>query len=97
MDSMGYQTKPNYVWNWNSAADENTAILCLPQLEVYYKKYEDGTWVDKKILVPLVYYYTIGKDGGLTPVSVEFSFNDYCATTLETVNKTMQDISGERS
>jgi hypothetical protein len=94
MDSMGYQTKPNYVWNWNSATDANTTILCLPQLEVYYKKYEDGTWVDKKILIPLVYYYTIGEDGGLTPVSVEFSFNDYCATTLEAVNKTMQDISG---
>ena len=94
MDSMGYQTKPNYAWTWIGATDENAPRLCLPQLEMYYKKYEDGIWVDKKILIPLIYYYTIGEDGGLTPVSVHFSFNDYCATTLEAINKTMQELSG---
>ena len=61
---------------------------------MYYKQYENGTFVDKKILIPLVYYYIIGKDGSLIPFSVELSFNNYCGTTLETVNKTMQDISG---
>ncbi len=90
----GYQTKPYYSWNWVGATEESTTILSLPQLEVYYKKYDAGTLVDKKVLIPLVLYYIIDKDGNVIPVQVDLSFNRSCITSLEAVNKVMQDISG---
>jgi len=91
----GYITLPNYSWNWTGGAGDNSSILSLPQLEIYYKKYEAGSYVDKKILVPLALYFTNDENGNVIPVNVELSFNNFCITTLETVNKTMQDISGD--
>jgi len=91
----GYQERPYYNWNWIGDAETATSILNIPQLEIYYKKYEGGKYVGEKILVPLAYYYIYNENDNLTPVSVKFSFNNYCTTTLETVNKTMQEISGD--
>ena len=91
----GYQTIPSYSWSWIGDTQGGTVILNQPQLEIYYKKYEGGTFVDKKILVPLVYYYTKDKYGNLIPVNVNLSFEDYCMTTFETINKMMQEISGD--
>ncbi len=89
----GYQIRDPYTWSWNGDPESSTDILNQPQLEIYYKKYEGGKFVDKIILVPLVYYYT-GSANNLIPVYVKFSFENDCITTLETINKTMQDISG---
>ena len=91
----GYATKPNYSWNWTGDSGDNSNILSLPQLEIFYKKYEGGSYVDKKILVPLALYFTYDENNNLIPVNVELSFNNFCITTLETVNKTMQAISGD--
>ena len=90
----GYQTIPDYSWNWVGATKESRIILSLPQLEVYYKKYEDGTFVDKKILIPLAFSSSIDNQGNVSLVHVELSFNHYCFTTLETVNRTIQELSG---
>ena len=90
----GYQKRPYYSWSWVGATEESTIILNLPQLEVYYKKYEEGIYIDKKILIPLVLYYIVDEEGNLKPVNADLSFRNDCLTTLETVNKTMQDISG---
>jgi hypothetical protein len=91
----GYNTTPNYSWSWVGNTQQSTPILDLPQLEVYYKHYEQGTYVDKEILVPLAFYFTFDENGNLVPVSVDLSINTYCITTLEAVNKTMQEISGD--
>ena len=91
----GYHTRPNYSWSWIGDTEDITSILSLPQLEIFYKKYEGGTYVDKKIDVPLAFYYIYNENGNLSPVNVGFSFNNYCLTTLETVNKTLQEISGD--
>jgi hypothetical protein len=85
-----YSTMPNYSWSWIGS----TTILCLPQLEVYYKHYEQGTYVDKEILIPLAFYFNFDRNGNPLPVNVGLSFRTTCVTPLETVNKAMQDISG---
>lgn len=89
---MGYQERPYYYWSWIGNSE---GILNLPQLEIYYQKYEGGTYVDKKILVPLALYYIYNEYGIPIPVNVKLSFNNYCVTTLENVNKTMREISGD--
>lgn len=91
----GYIISPNYSWSWVGDTEDITNILNLPQLEIYYKKYEGGTFIDKKIDVPLALYYTYTEYGNLIPVNVKLSFINSCLTTLETVNKTMQKISGD--
>lgn len=90
----GYITIPNYSWSWIGNTEDMTNILNLPQLEIYYKKYGGGTFIDKKIDVPLALYFTSDENSNLIPVNAGLSFNNYCMTTLETVNKTMQKISG---
>jgi hypothetical protein len=87
--------RPDYTWKWNGSTLESTTILDLPQLEVYYKQYEQGTYIDKKVLIPLAFYFTVDKYGNLSPVEVELSFRTYCVTTRETVDKIMQNISGD--
>jgi hypothetical protein len=91
----GYQTRPNYGWSWITAAGSNTAILSLPQLEITYKKNEGGTMIEKKALVPLAFYFTFDRNWNLVPVEVKLSFNTYCIATLDAVNKTVQEISGD--
>lgn len=92
---LGYQEKPSYNWTWSGNAEDNANILNLPQLEIYYQKNEAGTLIDKKIPIPLALHFNYDELGNLTPVNVELSFNNYCVTTLENVNKTMQGISGD--
>lgn len=89
-----YSKTPNYSWSWIGNTQESTTILSLPQLEVYYKHYEQGTYVDKEMFVPLAFYFNIDRNGNLSPVNVELSFRTSCVTLLETVNNTIQDISG---
>jgi hypothetical protein len=91
----GYQIKDSYSWSWIGGTQSGADILNQPQLEIYYKKYEGGKLVDKMMLIPLVYYYTADEYGNSIPVNVKFSFVDNCMTNLETINKTMQEISGD--
>jgi len=91
----GYQKIPSYSWSWAGNNGGSAPILDLPQLEVYYKKYEDGTMTDNKILIPMAYYFTFNEDGSLVPVNDTLSFSTSCITTLQIVNQSMQEISGE--
>jgi hypothetical protein len=90
----GYQIQDSYSWSWIGDTQGSTYILNQPQLEIYYKKYEGGKFVDKIKYIPLVYYYTFDTFGNPIPFYVKFSFENDCITNLETINKTMQDISG---
>jgi hypothetical protein len=90
-----YSTRPSYDWSWEGTAPGGTSIMSLPRLEVYYKHYEQGASVTKKALVPLAFYFASDGNGNLLPVNVDLSFRTSCITLLETVNKAMQDISGD--
>jgi hypothetical protein len=91
----GYQERPAYKWSWGGSSEDNNNILSVPQLEIYYQKYDAGIYIDKKILVPLYSYFLYDELGNLIPFDAELSFNNYCVTTLDIVNKKMQEISGD--
>ncbi len=84
-----YVDTPYFFWNFKS-----NNILSLPQLIIYYKKYEGGIYVDKKMLVPISPYPVAYDNGLLLPFDFTFSNYSKAYTTLETMNKTMKDISG---
>ncbi len=90
----GYQEKPSYSWTWTGGSGDITNILSLPQLEIDYKINDGSSNADKKILVPLALYYTFDESGNLIPHNVELSFDNYCLTTLKTINEALQSISG---
>ena len=90
----GFSAQQYYTWVWSFRNSMITNVYNLPQLVIYYKKYESGTYIDKKILVPLAYNYDT-KNYGIFSNGVYPSYNFSCATTLKTMNKTMQDISGD--
>ena len=92
----GYYIHPHYYWGWSINNKEINNSLNFPQVEIYYKKYKDGIYVDKKKLVPLSYYSFINEDDEvLIPVDSNFSFNKNCYTTLKDINKAMNEISGD--
>jgi hypothetical protein len=85
---MAYDTLESFSWGW--AVDANTNILNLPELEIYYKKYDGGTFVDKKILVPLISDFILSD----SVEKVIPSYNNSCMASLKNINKTMKEISG---
>ncbi len=90
-----YVKFPAYTWPFKIDNKEISNILSFPRFEIDYKKYEGGTYVDKKTLVPLSYYYHTDINSFLLSTNLNFSFNNYAAyTSLEIINRTMQEISG---
>jgi hypothetical protein len=85
----GYVTLSEYTWSWSISN-----ILSFPEIEIYYKKYEGGIYVDKKMLVPLSFYPFTDDNGEILMPADLFSLNNLCYTTLKTINKTMHEISG---
>ena len=51
-----YREISSYAWLFRRDNKDINDILSFPQLEIDYKKYEGGTYVNKKTLVPLSYY-----------------------------------------
>jgi len=90
----GFSQQQYYNWVWNFNNKNMTNIYNFPQLVIYYKKNESGTYTDKKISVPLAYNYDL-KNYDVFSNGVYPSYNLSCATTLKTMNKIMQDISGD--
>jgi len=92
-NDVAYDTLEFYKWSW--IVDANTKILNLPELEVYYKKYDGGSFVDKKILVPLISDF-FSPDSGITFYEEKAipSYNNSCMASLKIINKTMMEISG---
>ena len=91
----GYPIVPEYAWSFSDDKGRNNNILSYPQLEIYYEKYEGGTYIEKKTLVPLSYYPYIGESRMLFSSGVELSVYNYCYSSVESINKTMQEISGD--
>ena len=85
-----------YGWTWRSNSGLAIKVLNLPELEICYKKYEAGNFVDKTILVPLANYYVQNKDESFQPVNIDQLSNIIsCSITSETVDSTMRKISGD--
>ena len=90
-----YVKFPGYTWPFKIDKKEISDVLSFPRFEIDYKKYEGGTYVDKKTFVPLSYYYHTDINSFLLSTNLNFSFNNFTAyTSLEIINKTMQEISG---
>ena len=95
-DGKEYYVKfPGYPWVFKRNNKDINDMLSFPRFEIDYRKYEGGTYVNKKTFVPLSYSsFTNDNKVILLSPDLNFSFN-YCAyTALKTVNKTMQEISG---
>jgi len=85
-----------YGWSWLVNNIASTDILNLPQIEVYYKKYEGGIFVEKKITVTLGYVAVPDTSTHINP-AFEPTGPSYIYGTkefLDIVNAKMQEISG---
>jgi hypothetical protein len=89
-----YVTVPGYPWVFKRNNKEINDMLSFPRFEIDYEKYEGGTYVNKKKFVPLSYYRYMDNNGFILSPDLDFSFNYVAYTSLKTVNKTMQEISG---
>jgi len=74
--TSGYQK--DFYFSW-SVVGSKIVVFALPQLIVYYQKYEGGMFVDKISSISL---------------SQNFTYLTTCETSLAAINKMMQDISG---
>jgi hypothetical protein len=93
--SKEYYVKfPLYGWLFLRNKVMITDMLSCPQLEIDYKEYEAGTYVNKKKLLPLAYGIDTTIDSTRLSLNLGFSFNYTASTSLESVNKMMQEISG---
>jgi hypothetical protein len=94
-DGRKYYVKfPGYSWLFKIDNKVIKDILSFPRFEIDYEKYEGGTYVNKKTLVPLSYYPYTDINGVILYSDLNFSFNYSAYTSLETVNRTMEEISG---
>ncbi len=94
-DQKGYYIKlETYNWFFKFDNKEINNILSLPRFEIDYKKYDGGTYVDKKTYVPLSYYHHTDNNGFILSTDLNFSFNYLAYTSLETVDRIMEEISG---
>ena len=85
-----------YSWQWRSNPGVLINVLNIPELEIHYKKYEGGNFVDKKTFIPLAKYYIQNTDGSFQYANVEqLSYITSCSITSESVDNTMQKISGD--
>lgn len=96
-DGKEYYVKyPSYNWPFIIDNKETIDILSLPRFEIDYEKYEGGTYVNKKTFVPLSYYHPSDINWVRLSLDLDFSLNNYRAyTSLEAINRTMQEISGD--
>jgi hypothetical protein len=90
-----YVQMPIYDWSWSYDNKRIINILSYPRLEIYYKKNEDGKLIDKKTIIPVSYYSYTDENGFLIPVDMNFSFGNRCYTTLNNIDRVMQEISGD--
>jgi hypothetical protein len=91
----GYYIKfPFYNWLFRRDNKEINDMFSFPRFEIDYEKYEGGTYINKKTLVPLTYGTIQDAKGIILSPELNFSYNYSASTSLETVNRTMEEISG---
>jgi hypothetical protein len=88
-----YITFPYYDWRFRRGYQDVNDILSFPQMEIDYEKYEAGTYVNKKTLVPLTYGPLTDTSGSILSLNLGFSFNYNASTSLDTINRLMHEIS----
>jgi hypothetical protein len=94
----GFRFYESSSWSWVVNKIENYEVISLPQLELYYKKYEGGTFVDKNILIPLGSIIVSAPDSNFSVtskfVNVEPSYNYSTMEFFDILNTKMKEISG---
>ncbi len=81
-------------WGWVVNNVSSTEIINLPQIEVYYKQYEGGTFVEKKIIMPLGSFTVRGYSDDTIYANAEPSYNYLTMEYFDIINTKMQEISG---
>ncbi|HLP15414.1 MAG TPA: DUF4249 family protein [Bacteroidota bacterium] len=90
----GYLTTSIYSWIWMVNGVASEYVYSIPHLRVSYKQDGNGTPIEKTVDVP-VQIFSNGINSGQQTQEAVLSFNTYCLTQLETIHKTMKDISGD--
>ena len=95
-EAGAYVRYPSYIWLFRSGdfGPEMKNILSRPQLEIDFVINEGGSYVSSSTLVPLANVLYTDMNGILLSPVAGFSLDYTACTSLETVNKTMQEISG---
>jgi hypothetical protein len=81
-------------WSWIVNNLRSTDIINLPQIEVYYKKLEGGTFVEKKIIIPLGSFTIAGYSDTPIYTNAGPSYNYSAEEFFDIINTKMQEISG---
>lgn len=89
-----YVKFPAYVWSFGRDNKWVTDVLSSPHCEIDYERNEGGTYVNKKTIVPLTYGFLTDNIGITLSPDLNLSFNYIASTSLEAVDRTMQEISG---
>lgn len=89
-----YVKFPAYSWIFGRNNEWVTDMLSSPQFEIDYDKNEGGTYVNKKTIVPLTYGFLTDNFRIILSPDLNLSFNYIASTSLEAVDRTMQEISG---
>jgi hypothetical protein len=89
-----YVKSPTYSWVFGRVNGVITDVLSFPQFEIDYKSYKGGTYLDRTTLVPLTYGYYVNNSGIALSPDLSPSLTHTASTSRETVNGTMEDISG---
>ena len=89
-----YVRFPTYSWIFGRDNELIKDILSSPQLEIDYEENEGGTYVNRKTLVPLTYGYYTDNSGFILSPDLDLSFNYTASTSIATVDRMMQEISG---
>ncbi len=91
---VGYYPQQEYQWKWRFKNSWEINMYNFPRLIIYYRKYENGSYVDKETTVPVAYNYDM-YDYGIFKNGVYLALKSACGTTLKTMNQTMHEISGD--
>jgi hypothetical protein len=86
----GFEFLTVYYWSWNTIE----SFISLPQLNIQYKKFENGKYIGKESFIPL-YNGTMMVDGITRGIPVQPSVNVACEFSLADLNRTMKAISGD--
>jgi hypothetical protein len=91
---LTYVKFPTYSWIFRMDNEWVTDIASSAQFAIEYEINEGGTHVNKEAIVPLTSGFLTDNSGIILSPDLSLSFNYTASTTLETVDRTMQEISG---
>ena len=89
-----YVQFPTYSWIFGRDHGWITDMLSSPRLEIDYEHFEGGTYVRKKMRVPLTSGHFTEYSGFMLTPDLNFSFIYDASTSLKAIDALMKEISG---